>query len=102
VCENRVMGVSSAAAVYAIFMTVVMAGLSFVTYRRYARKDGSIATMIIVVFAWTVSLSVAYLLPIDMYPDQQAFEGATTIWKIIYWFCFVSTWFLFPVQQGCT
>jgi hypothetical protein len=95
------MGVETASVVYSIFMSIVMAALSALTYRRYARPDGSKATAVIVIFAWTTSLSIAFLLPIDLYPDAAAFVNATAIWSFLYWFCFVTTWLIFPIQQGC-
>eukprot|EP00475_Leptophrys_vorax_P040291 TRINITY_DN7448_c0_g2_i2.p1 TRINITY_DN7448_c0_g2~~TRINITY_DN7448_c0_g2_i2.p1 ORF type:complete len:410 (+),score=94.00 TRINITY_DN7448_c0_g2_i2:54-1283(+) len=94
------MDIQTVSLLYALFMTGVMFALSVVTYRRYARTDGSKATAAIVVLAWTLSLSVAYLLPIDLYPDAAAFVQATAVWSFLYWFCFVSTWLVFPIQQG--
>ena len=65
--------------------------------RYFARPNTPIAIYVVTWLAWVCSFSVIWLVPLDV--DESSHDSLFTIWNIVFWVGFVTTWLLLPMVQ---
>jgi len=88
---------------YIVFCFLACLAYTVWTIHRFAEKRVTIGPKITVFIAWFTSLSLVYLVPLEL-QERMLYENPSSsalyhLCSVIYWVSFLLTWFTIPFQQ---